>query len=337
MKLDARRVEGFLANPGACRVVLLHGEDGGLVRERAAALVRGAAGALDDPFRVAELERDGIGRIEAEMASRPMTGGRRVVRVRDVTDAAAQAVQAVLASNAEGFLVMEAGELTGRSKLRSLVEAAADGAAIACYAETGPELRQTILSAMSEAGLRAEPEALNFLCDHLGNDRGATRQELQKIALYVQPRTAVTLDDVLALTGDMAGLQIDDALFAAISGDVGTADRALGLALGEGANPVSVLRATLMHMQRLERVKLAMAEGQSAMEAVKSLRPPVFFRRQPALAKAAGYWSGEGIAAACAAAWEAERDCKRTGSPAVSLCRHVVLSIARRGARGGGR
>ena len=76
-----------------------------------------------------------------------------------------------------------------------------------------------------------------------------------------------------------------------------------------------------------------MTDGQSALEAVKSLRPPVFFRRQPVLAKAAGRWTSEGIAAACAAAWEAERDCKKTGSPATSLCRHVVLSIARRAAR----
>ena len=251
MKLDARRVDGFLSSPGSCRVVLLHGEDGGLVRERAARLVRGVAGALDDPFRVAELERDGFGRIEVEMASRPMTGGRRVVRVRDVTDAAGAAVQAVFASNAEGLLVMEAGELTGRSKLRLMVEAAADGAAIACYAEAGPELRQTVLGAMGEAGLRVEPEALDFLCDHLGNDRGATRQELRKIALYVHPRTSVGLDDVLALTGDMAGLQVDDALFAAIGGDVATADRALGLAMARGRIPVSVLRATLQHLQRL--------------------------------------------------------------------------------------
>ncbi len=55
MKLDARSVPGFLRDPGACRVVLLFGDDAGLIRERAEALVRVVAGTLDDPFRVAEL------------------------------------------------------------------------------------------------------------------------------------------------------------------------------------------------------------------------------------------------------------------------------------------
>ena len=83
MKLDARQIERFLLDPGAARVVLLHGEDVGLIRDRASRLVRAVAGASDDPFRVAELDRDGFGRIAEEMASLSLTGGRRVVRVRE--------------------------------------------------------------------------------------------------------------------------------------------------------------------------------------------------------------------------------------------------------------
>jgi DNA polymerase-3 subunit delta len=332
MKLDARRIEGFLADPGACRVVLLYGEDAGLVRERGGALVRRVAGSLDDPFRVAELERDGIGRLVEEMGARPMTGGRRVVRVRDVTDGAAAAVQAALASKGEGFVVLEAGELPGRSKLRSVVEAAADGVAIACYGEQGGDLERTIATVLAEAGLRADPEAAAYLSEHLGNDRGVTRQELTKLALYVRPDSVVDLDAAVAMVGDLAGLQTEDALFAATEGDVATADRALALALDEGASPVSVLRSLLMHLQKLERVQVAMQGGQSAGEAVRALRPPVFFRRQPALARAAGLWPAEALAGACAAAWEAERACKQTGAPAATLCRHAVLTVARRAA-----
>jgi DNA polymerase-3 subunit delta len=332
MKIDPRRVEAFLADPGGCRVILLYGEDSGLVRERGGALVRQIAGSPDDPFRVAELERDGVSRLVEAMAARPLTGGRRAVRVRDVTDAAAGAVQAALASKGEGMVVLEAGELTGRSKLRSLVEGAADGAAIACYSEQGADLARTIVSVLSAAGLRADPEAAEFLSTHLGNDRGVTRQELDKLALYVHPHTLVDLDAAMAMVGDLAGLQIEDALYAAAEGDVATADRALGLALGEGASPVSVLRTLLIHLQKQERVQLAMQSGQSAAEAVRSLRPPVFFRRQDSMIRAAGLWPAQPLAAACTSVWEAERACKRTGAPSLELCRHAVSAVARRAA-----
>src|SRR5208282_1497909 len=134
MKVDARRVDAFVADPGSCRVVLFFGEDAGLIRLRAETMTRAVAGALDDPFRVAELDREVIARLQDEAATLSLTGGRRVVRLREVADAAATAaVQAVLASRAPGLVVIEGAGLPARSRLRTLLEAAADGAAIACY------------------------------------------------------------------------------------------------------------------------------------------------------------------------------------------------------------
>jgi DNA polymerase-3 subunit delta len=332
VKLEARRVEAFLADPGTCRLVLLHGEDAGLIRERGAALVRRIAGSLDDPFRVVELERDGLPRLVEELGARPMTGGRRVVRVRDVTDGAASFVQAALASKGEGFAVLEAGELTGRSKLRSVADAAPDAVAIVCYAEQGADLSRTIATSLSEAGLRVAAEAADYLGAHLGSDRGVTKRELEKLALYVGEGGAVDLDAAMAVVGDLAGLQVEDALFAATEGDVTKADRALELAFGEGASPVAVLRALLMHLQKVQRVQIAMQGGLTAAEAVQGLRPPVFFRRRDALTRAAGLWPGGTLAAACTSVFEAEFACKQTGSPAATLCRHSVLTIARRAA-----
>ena len=60
MKLLPARIPAFLRDPGDCRVVLLFGEDAGMIRDRAEALVRAVAGALDDPFLVTELPREAI-------------------------------------------------------------------------------------------------------------------------------------------------------------------------------------------------------------------------------------------------------------------------------------
>ena len=74
----------------------------------------------------------------------------------------------------------------------------------------------------------------------------------------------------MACVGDMAGLSLDDALFAATEGDVAMADRALELAAAEGATPVGIIRASLMHLQRLHRVRLSMDDGRSAADAAKA-------------------------------------------------------------------
>jgi DNA polymerase-3 subunit delta len=332
VKLSPQRVGAFLRDPGACRVVLLYGEDVGMMRDRASALVRAVAGSLDDPFLVAELNREEVGRLADEAASLPMTGGRRVVRLRDASDAATAAVTAILKGAAPALVVLEAPGLPARSRLRALVEAAPDAAAIGCYPEEGRALEETIRSVMTEMGVVIAGEALGWLSAQLGADRASTRQELEKLALYVGPGGRVDLEAALACVGDLAGLSLDDALFAATEGDVAMADRALELAIAEGAAPVGVLRAALMHLQRLHRARLAVDEGLPAAEATKSLRPPVFYRRVGAFTKALGLWSSGGLMAAMAGLAEAERACKRTGAPDLVLSRSAVLTLARRAA-----
>jgi DNA polymerase-3 subunit delta len=333
VKLPPARVTAFLRDPGTCRVVLLYGEDAGTIRDRAAALVRAVAGALDDPFLVVELTRDEIARLPDEAASLPLTGGRRVVRVREATDAAVAQVRTVLKSGAPGMVVLEGPGLGTRSRLTAEVEAAPDGAAIGCYPEEGRALEATIRDTLRDAGAAIEPDALSWLSGQLGADRAATLAELEKLALYAGPGGRVDLDAAMACTGDLSGLSLDDALFAATIGDVATTDRALELAIAEGAAPVQVLRAGIMHLQRLQRARMAMDEaGLSAADATKAIRPPLFYRRVSAFNRALGLWPATALSAAIHGLVEAERGCKRTGWPDQTLCRNAVLVVARRAA-----
>ena len=314
-------------------MVLFHGEDAGLIRLRAETTVRAVAGALDDPFRVAELDRDGIANLLDEAAALPLTGGRRVVRLREVSDAAATtAVQALLASRAPGLVVIEGANLASRSRLRTLLEAAPDGAAIACYPEDGRALAETIKRVLDAASVQVDREALAWLGSQLGADRASTQAEVEKLALYAGPGGTVDLQAAMTCVGDLAGLSLDDALFAATDGEVAMTDRALELAIAEGATPVGVIRAGMLHLQRLHRARLAADDGASAADATTAARPPVFFRRLGAFSRAIGLWSSPMLTAALAALAEAERACKRTGAPDQVICRNAVLTLARRSA-----
>ncbi|MBN8889232.1 MAG: DNA polymerase III subunit delta [Acetobacteraceae bacterium SCN 69-10] len=332
MKLEARRIEAFLRDPGASRAVLLYGEDAGLIRERAVQLVRVVAGAADDPFRVVELQRDEVSRIPDEMASMSLSGGRRVVRVRDATDAATSFVQTALAGRTDGLLVLEAPGLPSKGRLRTLLERSADGVAIGCYPQEGRALEQGIRDTLAGFDVRADADALTWLAGQLGADRSVTLREVEKLALYAGAGGEVDIVAARVCVGDLAGLSLEDALFAATSGDVAGTDRALGLAMAEGAAPVGVLRACLQHLQRLQRTRAAMAGGLSASEAAKMARPPVFFRREAAFIGALRLWPADTLQAACVRIFDAERACKRTGAPAEVISRSAVLGLAQRAA-----
>jgi DNA polymerase-3 subunit delta len=335
-KLDARRIAGFLADPGAARIVLVFGEDGGLVRERAAALARAVAG--DDPFRLVDIAREAAakdaGLLAAEAATPALTGGRRLVRVRDATDGLAAAAKAVLAGAGPGVVLLEAGALDGRKGLRAALEKAGpEAAVIACYPETGAALEASITALLREFGVSADPTAVSWMAQRLGEDRLVIRRECEKLALFVGAGGRIGEEDAVASLSEGSALDLDAALLAATEGDAPRADAALDAAFAEGAHAVQVVRGALRHVQRLEMAALAVAQGAAPRDALEALRPPVFFKSRPAFERALRLWRPEALAAAGAALLEAERLTKTTGAPDQAVARAAVMGLAREAVR----
>ena len=332
MKIEARRLSAFLRDPGAYRAVLLYGDDAGLIRSRGNELTRAIAGSLDDPFRVTGLERDTHNRLAEETSSLSMIGGRRVVRVRDVTDSLTPAVKAHVESRSDTMLILEAPDLAARSKLRTLLEAAPVGAAIACYPEEGHALADTIQKTLAEHRVTLDREAREALQLLLGADQAQTRAEIEKLALYAGPGGIVGFDVVQACLGDTAAFTADEALYAATSGDVPRTDRALAAATAQGLNPIALIRAAMMHLQRLQRARLAMQGGAGAAEAAAALRPPVFFKNMPLFTRSLQLWSLQALEDALTHLFSAESACKRTGAPDEAISEAAVMRIAARAA-----
>lgn len=335
MKLARSRAEAFVARPDPnVRAVLLYGPDAGLVHERAERICRSVVQNLGDPFRVAELSiaalREEPARLTDEAAQLALTGGRRVVRIREAGDSVAGPIAAFLDQPVgDALVVIEAGDLTARSKLLASFEKADDAAAIPCYADADEALADVIHAHLRTAGLEVTEEALDYLSEHLGSDRLVTRRELEKLALYVGPDgDKVRLEDVEACVGDSAARSIDDAVLAAADGDAATVEQALSHAFGEGESAVAAVRAAQRYFQRLHLAAGQVAEGESAEHVVDGLRPKLFWKVRPRFLAQLGYWSPSLAVQALERLTAAEISCKSTAMPSEAIARHVLLELA---------
>ncbi|MGH6912438.1 MAG: DNA polymerase III subunit delta [Geminicoccales bacterium] len=342
MKLGAAQIERFLRAPDPKAVaVLIYGPDDGLVRERVERLVGTVLDDPKDPFRLSELSGDGVrgdpARLVDEARALCLVGGRRVVRVRQASDQATPAVRSLLAlDRIEALVVLEAGELPGGSSLRRLIEGAPTAAALPCYRDEGRGLETLIDRLLAERGLEADAEAKDHLLRNLGADRALTRMEIDKLALYMgvtggsaPSARRLALDDVLAMVGDGAALEIDDLVHAAALGDAVALERCLNRLLGEGQAPVRLARSLANHMARLHRLALQAERDGSIDRVVDQQRPPIHFRRKDSFKAELRRWSPAAAAIALERLLEAEIACKTTGFPAALLCREAALALCR--------
>jgi len=329
MKLDANRIEGFLHNP-ATPIVLIFGPDSGLVAERGLALSRAIPGAMHDPFRFAELHHPDPAGLMAEATAASLTGGRRVVRVRDAHDALAKPLESLLKDPPDALLILEAGELTAKSKLRALCEKSAAAAVIACYAIDTARVPAVITSRLRAEHKTIDADAAAWVAANIAGEEGPIRQAVEILTLYAGPETHLTLADVSAALADGGDTSMADAIDATLTGDPAATDRALSLAYDEGIAPVGILRVLLGELLRLRVAAAVMEAGASASEAMAGMRPPVFFKRQALVTRILGIWNTGTLTAAIRAALAAETACKQTLTPEHAFCRQTLLALASR-------
>jgi DNA polymerase III subunit delta len=337
VRLSGAGIERFLARPDpGVGVVLVYGPDAGLVRERADRLARHVVDDLGDPFRVGLLAADGMrqepGRLLDEARAQSLIGGRRVVRVREAGDIVTEAVGLVLATDGlDALVLLEAGELPPSSGLRQLIERAPGAAALPCYREEGRDLGRQIAALLDGHGLRAEPDALAWLGEHLGADRGVTRSEIDKLALYLDGREdrTVRLEDAALMVGDGSALGLDDAVHAALGGDAAGVEASLERLFRAGQAPARVLRALVRHTLTLYRLAARRESGAGIEQVIAQARPPVHFRARDRVARQLRLWRPATLERALSMLLEAETRARTTGLPDRAICHRAALELCR--------
>ncbi len=320
--------------PQAIVAALFYGPDEGLVRERAATMAKTIVPDLADPFRVAEISEESLSsdpaRLFDEAAAISMLGGRRVIRVRGAGNNQAALFERLLEERlGDTLVVVEAGELAKSGSLRKVFEEAENGAAIACYADNERDRAGVVRAALKERGLDITADALAQVVDRLGADRGITRQELEKLALYAQGAQTVTAAHVAETIGDESELKMDQACDSAGEGDYASLDSALGRLWAAGVSPVAVLRLGLGHFQKLALVRAEMDDGGNLRSAMMKLRPPLHFSRTTSFEKQVSRFSQNQLQEALARLYEGEVLTKTTAVPAEAAASHALFSICR--------
>ena len=337
MKIEPRQVDAFLKKPDPrIRGVVVYGHDDGLVAERAAQLARTVCEDLKDPFRVVDIAGDALkgdpARLADEFSAMSLMGGRRVIRVRPAGEESAAALENLVAAVAgDALIVLEGGNLTPRSSLRALAETEDCLAAMPCYGDTEEDLERLVAGAAKAQGFTVEEDALGWIVERVGGDRGQTRSEVDKLLLYKadDPSRTITLGDAAAILGDSSAMEIEDVVGATFDGNLAMLDRALERVFAEGGNAVQLVRALQRHADQLHLVAAHARGGnfEGAMFKARGLA-----RGGPTRRRFEGHlrrWPLPRLGHALSRILEAEIECKTTGFPDQAIARRLCLSLAR--------
>ncbi len=341
-------VDRFLKSPDKdVRAAVIHGKDRSGVAERAETLCKAITPDLNDPFNVTLLTDSDIdgdeARLEEALTALSMIGGRRLVRVRlgaekasiDKMLAAALKVHAEGGYNPDCMLVIEAGALGRDSALRKAAEAGKGSVGIACYEDEAGDIARMAREALAVDKVGLTTDALQVFVARLPRERGLMRQEIERLALYVGPGSGRTIDveELEAHLGVEADASLSDAALQAFGGRPAPAQSGLRRALAEGESAVMAVRSCSMHLGKLRRINVLQAAGAGSKEAAKAAG--VFWKQEGEMLRQARAWRLEELDVVQDSVNTADVATKTTGMPEHLIAERLLLEIAARAKRMG--
>ena len=339
-------IERFLAKPDPqVRAVLIYGRDLGVVRDRAEQLAGKVVERPDDPFDVAQLTDGDLAedpaRLEGELASQSLMGGRRLVRLRlagekaSIDKLAAEALTRHAAGelNPDAFFLVEAAALGRDSALRKAAEKAPGAAVIPCYEDEPGDVARLVRETLARDGLSLNTDALALFVARMPKERGVARQEIERLALYLGPGggAVATPADLEAFLGVEPEASLADAAADAFGGRLAEAQAGLRRARQEGEAGPAAVRALGQHLGRLRRTLTLVKSGAGAQEAAKAAG--VFWKQEREFLRQARNWSLDELDRIQPEVLAADRACKTAGSPDHLIAERLALTIAARAKR----
>lgn len=304
------------------RAVLIYGPDAGQVDEFCDRAVEKLEIEKDNMFALDSDElRDRQDALFAESCSPSMFGGRKMVIISNAGDSDAKYItELVTHSGLCATVIVTAGDLRAGGALRALFESDDKLAALACYTDDARSLATLIRRELSaDAGIQQiTPDAMAYMTSHLGGDRGITRGFLAKIALYVDDKKTVELDDVEKCLPDTGAANTDDYLYSLTAGHLQQTMVALDRLLYDNTDPNMLVRMLNGHFKKL---LTAVVEGQL---------PRLFWKVADKFNMAIKIWPESEIVAVLRRLNELERQLRTTGMPGEILLRDFSLKLALR-------
>ena len=291
--LKNHEVDRWITKPDPrYRLLLVYGPDTGLVSERADRIAEKTGVDLGDPFSAIRLNADDVAEDKSRLLDEAFTvgmfGGERLIRIsgstrRNLLDAVKPVLDQLLQ---DVWILIEAGDLKPKTGLRGAVEKSAAAMAIPCYQDDNQMLAQLVREELTDKGFTIDRDLVDYLLPFLGGDRLASRNELQKLALYAHGETTITREHITAIVGDASTVDINDVIDAVAMGDMARFEANFERVLSEGISPDMLILQTMRHFQLLHEMRGKMESGRtSASAVVEGARPPIFYKRRAAVAK----------------------------------------------------
>ena len=308
-----------------CKIILFYGENQGLKEE----FKKNIKEANKNNEKL-NLLQDEIIKNENllinEISNKSLFNNKKIIFIDQVNEKILNIIEKMAEDVSDEKIVIFAGNLDKKSKLRSYFEKSKLCGVVACYQDNEITIKKIITNKLSDyQGLSTQ--VINFIIQNTGLDRSKVNNEIEKIkSCFLEKKINLEKIDLLLniKTNDDFNKLKDEAL----KGNKIKTNKLLADTVFEPESNIYYLNSINQRINKLYEIEKMKQNNSNTETLVSSLKPPIFWKDKPVLIEQTNKWNENKIKKALEKIYTVELQIK-TGSAIKSdlLIKNLMIDL----------
>ena len=308
-----------------CKIILFYGENQGLKEE----FKKNIKEANKNNEKL-NLLQDEIIKNENllinEISNKSLFNNKKIIFIDQVNEKILNIIEEMAEDVSDEKIVIFAGNLDKKSKLRSYFEKSKSCGIVACYQDNEITIKKIITNKLSDyQGLSTQ--VINFIIQNTGLDRSKVNNEIEKIkSCFLEKKINLEKIDLLLniKTNDDFNKLKDEAL----KGNKIKTNKLLADTVFEPESNIYYLNSINQRINKLYEIEKMKQNNSNTETLVSSLKPPIFWKDKPVLIEQTNKWNENKIKKALEETYTVELQIK-TGSGIKSdlLIKNLMIDL----------
>ena len=303
-------LEQNLKSTDDCKIILFYGENQGLKEE-----IKKNIKEANKNNEKLNLLQDEIIKNENllinEISNKSLFNNKKIIFIDQVNEKILNIIEEMAEDVSDEKIVIFAGNLDKKSKLRSYFEKSKLCGIVACYQDNEITIKKIITNKLSDyQGLSTQ--VINFIIQNTGLNRSKVNNEIEKIkSCFLEKKINLEKIDLLLniKTNDDFNKLKDEAL----KGNKIKTNKLLADTVFEPESNINYLNSINQRINKLYEIEKMKQNNSNTETLVSSLKPPIFWKDKPVLIEQTNKWNENKIKKALEKTYTVELQIK-TGS-----------------------
>ena len=219
MKIKPYETDSFIGSLNPFKnLILLYGPDEGLIQNRSNRLINSFIDNTNETDSVKTIGYKNFDKLSLvdSQKSQSLFSKKQVIKIVEVSDNIILKLDEIIDTDKNTLFIIQAGELTPKSKLRKYFEESEKCLIIPCYKIDSVQLKKIIINFTNEKNIALDRECVDYLIGNLGGNYAIIISELEKL-LLINKKT-ISYNDLKNLIAPKERGAYEDLVFNCLSG-----------------------------------------------------------------------------------------------------------------------